>query len=314
MLLAGIGELLWDIYPDKGEKFPGGATFNCVHHARLLGHEGIIVSRIGNDSAGNELLTHLDNGGFKREFIQVDDIRETGYVTVRLDNKGEPAFQCSESAPYDYLEWDERFVELAQTADAVVFGTFGQRNKQSASVTQRFLALCTNAVKVFDVNFREWNDNTVQIVKDSLPLTDIVKMNEPELKKMQGIYPDLPDEYPDFLSGIAKKADLEIACLTADKWGCLISDGSEVVYCPGIKTKPIDKTGAGDAFITAFVIGYLENMTLSQAGNNANKIARHTLMRRGATPDYSVETIKKREDGGKEYNIYKKWRKFIVKD
>jgi len=311
MLLAGIGELLWDIYPDKSEKYPGGATFNCVHHAQRLGHEGVIISRIGNDPAGNELLKHLENNRFNNKFVQVDDNRETGYVTVKLDNNREPSFQCSDSAPYDFLEWDVNFIELTQTTDAVVFGTFGQRTKQSASVTRRFLSICTHAVKVFDVNFREWNENTIQVVKDSLPLTDIVKLNGPELERMQIIYPDLPDDFPGFLSGLVNQAGLKIACLTADKWGCLVSDGRDVVYCPGIKTNPVDKTGAGDAFITAFVIGYLEKKEIAVAGAYANNVARYTLMQRGATPVYTVETLKELAKDEKAYNVKESWKSFI---
>lgn len=312
MLFVGIGELLWDIYTEDNSKCPGGAPFNCVHHAVQLGHTGSIISRIGKDPVGYELLACLKKRGISTEYVQFDGHYETGFVEITLDMEGEPRFQCSESAPYDFMEWNEDLESLAPEVDVVVFGTFSQRNEQSAQVTKRFLQHCTKAVRVFDVNFREWTESTKSAVINSMPDTDILKMNEPELARLKAIYPELNGDEPNCLIELVKQKNLQLACLTADKWGCLISDGESVVYCPGLNVRSIDKTGAGDAFISAFVLKFLECRSVSSAGTFANSVAALTLQYRGATPEYDLESLDEYMSDRYSHNIHEEWRNYTV--
>ena len=311
MYLIGIGELLWDIFPDS--RHLGGATFNCVHHSKQLGHQGVIISRIGNDESGEELLRLLKNKGFDTEYIQIDPRRETGYVSVALDENAQPTFTCSGTAPYDYLEWDERFPKLAAEVDAVVFGTFAQRTEQASRITRNFLDICKNAIKIFDVNFREWNENTENAVRSCLTTTDILKMNDSELVKMRELYPELSENYVESLLQLVDIGNLRVACLTVGKWGCLLTDGTDIVYCPGINKKPVDTTGAGDAFISALTLHYYQGRTLPEAGRFANAVAANTMLQTGATPEYSLETLNKFAAEEHHYHICNEWRDYIVK-
>lgn len=312
MLLVGIGELLWDIYPDG--RYIGGATFNFVHHVRQLGHRGLIISRIGNDPAGKKLLHLLQERGFNTNFVQIDKERETGYVMITLDKNAEPTFQCSPVAPYDYLEWNDTFHELAPKVDAVLYGTFAQKKDDAASATKAFLQSCSKAVKVFDVNFRGWDKDVQATVFDCLPLTDILKVNENELQRMKELFPGLPEDTAACLSELVKQNELRIACLTAGRWGCLISDGTRVVYCPGIAVQPVDATGAGDAFIAALTIKYLKGESLHQAGSFANLVAVNTIIHKGATPVYTIDAIRNIEQSHNALNVKEEWRKYMAQE
>jgi fructokinase len=310
MNLIGIGEILWDVFSDS--RHLGGATFNCVHHIKQLGHQGLVISRIGSDEPGDELLKLLNSKGFDTGYIQIDPHRETGYVSVVLDENAKPTFTCSETAPYDYLEWDERFPQLAAEVDAVVFGTFAQRTEQAARITSDFLDLCKNAIKIFDVNFREWNNNTKNAVRNCLTTADILKINDSELVKMRELYPELSKNCAESLLQLVEIGNLRVACLTAGEWGCLLTDGTDIVYCPGIDKKPVDTTGAGDAFISALILHYYQDKTLHEAGRYANVVAANTMLQTGATPEYSPKTINNFAAEEHRYHIYDEWRSYLI--
>jgi len=312
MLLVGIGELLWDIYPDG--RYVGGATFNFVHHVQQLGHKGLIISRIGNDLAGEELLHLLQKREFDTDFVQIDKERGTGYVVITLDENAEPSFECSPVAPYDYLEWNDALFELAPRIDAVLYGTFAQRNDDAANTTKAFLQACSKAVKVFDVNFRGWDKNMRSTVFDCLPLTDIIKMNENEFQRMKELFPELPEDAAECLPELVKRNGLQLACLTAGRWGCLISDGPRTVYCPGIKIQPVDTTGAGDAFIAALTIMYMKEAPLHHAGLFANLVAVNTIIHKGATPLYTIDAIRNIEQARYDLNVKEEWREYMTQD
>jgi len=309
--IVGLGEVLWDIYPDG--RYLGGALYNIVHHTVQLGYRGILISRVGNDSAGNELIKILKQKGIDTRFIQIDSCNETGYVTVILDQNKVPSFVCSQTVTCDFLEWDERFYELIPQIDAVVFGTFAQRTPQSAAVTEQFLKECPNAVKVFDVNFRGWNQQIITVLWNCLPLTNILKMNEQELRRIRIVWNNLSENIPDALQGLVHQFGLKLACLTTGEYGCIMANETEIVYCPAIRVQPVDTTGAGDAFVAALTIKYLEKAPLSAIGAYANQIAGYTITRMGASPDYSEgDVLTCMRQTGMQYIVYDDWRKYMV--
>ena len=77
-LIVGLGEVLWDLYPD--EKFLGGAPANATIHANQLGACGIIASAVGEDHLGDEILSVLQKRGIKTDYIQRNSDYPTGTV------------------------------------------------------------------------------------------------------------------------------------------------------------------------------------------------------------------------------------------
>ncbi|MFC1513430.1 carbohydrate kinase family protein [candidate division KSB1 bacterium] len=308
-MIAGIGELLWDIY--QGEKFLGGATFNCVHHAQQLGYEGIIISRIGNDQSGIDLLNKMKQKGYNCDFVQIDKKNETGYVNIELDENAEPRFTCSEIAPYYFLEWDDRFEDLSNNLDVVIFGTFSQREKQAEEITERFLKINSKALKVFDVNFREWNNNVKKVTLNCLRYTDVLKINENELIKLQELIPISSSEPVSYLNGLISKYKLKLVCLTLGEWGSFLSDGQYNVYCPGVKIQPVDSTGAGDAFITTLTIKLNEGCDLKDAGSFANLVSSYVVTQKGATPEYDIGKIYDFAGSMEEFNIISEFKDYL---
>ena len=115
--IVGIGELLWDMYPD-GRKVAGGAPFNFAFHCHQLGHPAVIVSRVGDDDLGRELRERVRELGLSDEYIQTDREHPTGTVRVTLDANGVPTYTITENVAWDYIAWDEQLEALARVVPA----------------------------------------------------------------------------------------------------------------------------------------------------------------------------------------------------
>src|SRR5688572_3699171 len=157
-MIVGIGEMLWDVFPD-GRKVAGGAPFNFAFHCRQLGHAAAIVSRVGDDELGRELREEVRRLGLSDEFIQTDRDHPTGTVRVTVDAAGQPAYTITEDVAWDYIGWDDGLAKLAGECTAVCFGTLAQRS-ESAHAIQSFLSDSRfgpggYALRVFDVNLRQ---------------------------------------------------------------------------------------------------------------------------------------------------------------
>ncbi|HPP54245.1 MAG TPA: PfkB family carbohydrate kinase, partial [Thermoguttaceae bacterium] len=181
-VVIGLGELLWDVFPDG--RRPGGAPANVAFHASQLGCEGVVVSRVGQDGLGEELLAYLAQQGISTRWIQRDQQHPTGTVTVQLNRNGQPQYTIHENVAWDYLEMEEGLKELMQTAAAVCFGTLAQRSHTSRrTIHQALAAAPKECLIVYDVNLRrpfvrrDW-------VEESLVLAHIVKLTLEELHEL----------------------------------------------------------------------------------------------------------------------------------
>src|SRR5579864_5313098 len=152
--VVGLGEVLWDHLP--GRTCLGGAPANFAYITTLMGDQGIVASRVGEDSPGLEALRRMEELGLNIDSVQTDRQRPTGTVKVELDGKGLARFEIAHPVAWDALEWTQDWQHLAQQADAVCFGSLAQRSEGSRATIRRFLsAMSPSAVKVFDVNLRQ---------------------------------------------------------------------------------------------------------------------------------------------------------------
>lgn len=285
--IAGLGEVLWDIYEDK--KYLGGAPANFAAHVNQAGAFGIILSRVGNDPLGDQLMEELLSRDIDVSGVQVDPQHPTGTVKVTLDENGVPDFQCIEDVSYDYMEFNEIWRNIAQEIDAVLFGTLAQRSAVSRKALQRFLQQ-TAAVKVFDINLRGWSEQIRQTVTDSLQLADIIKLNRDELQRLKQISNKGQDDF-DFLRQLIKDYDLKMAALTVGAKGCYVLTATEKAYHPGFKIKVVDTVGAGDAFAAGMVVKYLSGALPAEIAEFGNRLGALVSMKNGAVPQWNYSEL-----------------------
>ncbi|HEX8335235.1 MAG TPA: PfkB family carbohydrate kinase, partial [Pyrinomonadaceae bacterium] len=116
-LVVGLGELIWDLFPE-GRRL-GGAPSNFAYVSHLLGGRSAVASRVGRDALGAEAVERLARAGLSVSFVQFDDEHPTGTVGVRIGEGGEPRFNVNENSAWDYLEWTPAWAALAERADVV---------------------------------------------------------------------------------------------------------------------------------------------------------------------------------------------------
>jgi sugar/nucleoside kinase (ribokinase family) len=151
-VIVSIGEALLCEFPDRTE--PGGLALSAALAAVRAGHRGMAISRVGQDAAGERLMHAAHEAGVNVEHIQSDPDLPTGRLVVRsLAGKATRTLSPVPAA-FDNLQWDFDLVDVAQHADAVVFGHLARRGGQSRSVIKQFLAECRSAVRVFDLTNR----------------------------------------------------------------------------------------------------------------------------------------------------------------
>ena len=280
--VVGLGELLWDLLP-AGKKL-GGAPANFAYITSLLGDEGIPASRLGNDDFGREAIEQLTRLNLPTTFVQKDSNHPTGTVKVEIDASGQPHFEISESVAWDFLEWTPQWQTLAQQADAVCFGSLGQRSPQSRSTIRRFLqAMRQNAVRVFDVNLRQ-HFYDVEILTESMRSATIVKLNHEELPKIMALFNAPLEDEESSARNLVERHKLRLLCVTRGNGGSLLVTTNQCSVHPGFRVKVADTVGSGDAFTAAMVHEYLRRATLEQMNERANRIGAWVASEVGATP------------------------------
>jgi len=283
--VVGIGELLWDVFPD-GRRVAGGAPFNFAFHCRQLGHAGTVVSRVGDDDLGRELRDEVRRLGMSDEFIQTDPERPTGTVQVTLDAAGVPAYRITEGVAWDALAWTPAVAALAGEAGAVCHGTLAQRADESCVTIQTMLHECRSAHRVFDVNLRQ-HYYTVPRITWSLYPAHTVKLNVEELAALADLlgWPSTSEagRVAELLRSWA--AETRVVILTRGADGCSVYPaGGEPLTMPAPPASVVDTVGAGDAFTAAMVCLHLEGRQMRDCLRFALHYAARVCEHRGATP------------------------------
>ena len=282
-ILVGLGEVLWDVYPDAA-RF-GGAPANVACHAASLGAQASMVSAVGTDDLGERARQFLEARGVNCSGVARDPAHATGRVLVTLNASGQPSYEIAADTAWDHVPWTAELAGLAGRCDAVCFGTLGQRGPVSRATIRRFVAATpASALRVFDVNLRQ-QFYDAEILRSSLELATAVKLNDEELPvvaRLCGLGAGGPGEQ---LRELAARFDLRLAALTCGARGSLLLAEGQLCECPAPATAVVDTVGAGDAFTAALTLGYLNGWSLGRLGEVANRIAAYVCSQPGATPE-----------------------------
>jgi len=282
--IIGIGEILWDLLPDG--KRPGGAPANFAYVANALGDHGVVLSRVGNDEPGKEILAELNAKKLSTATIQIDDEKPTGLVEVRLEN-GQPNYRIVENSAWDFMEFSDDWREIAARADAVCFGSLAQRKRVSRRTILEFVNL-TRGWRIFDVNLRQ-PFYSREVLRESLKTANAAKLNYEELPvvaEMFGIKTPNPlRAAKDLLS----QFDLNLICVTRGAAGSVLVANTEISEAAGFKVEVADAIGAGDAFTAALAHGLLRGWKLDDINKFANQVGAFVASQTGAMPDFPEE-------------------------
>jgi fructokinase len=279
-LIVALGEVLWDVFPDGARL--GGAPSNFAVHCAALGAQGILLSCVGDDALGRDAVLALSQHNVDTQWIQKDRTRSTGTVPVTLCD-GQPSYEIVEDVAWDHIVWQQEFEALAKSANAICFGTLSQRSLDSRKTIQLFAdATKQDCLRVLDVNFRQ-HYHSADVVKHSLALASVVKLNDDEVPILRG-YIGGDEDLDEFLKGLLKRFALDLVVLTLGADGCRIFSHGQVVTVAGVSQQVANTVGAGDAFTAAFVGHYLNGDDLEVCAGRANALGGFVTTQDSGTP------------------------------
>ena len=295
---VGLGEVLWDIFPD-GPRFGGApANYACSVAALDESVDVFMVSGVGSDELGQRALKELDQRRVRTDFVQQRS-EQTGFVQVSLDDAGIATYEFAEDTAWDNLAWSDDLAALARRTGVVCFGTLGQRSAISAQTIQQFVSLVPKrALKIFDINLRPpyYSD---EIIRQSLEVCNCLKLNDDELPVVADLL-GLEGTHRKLLPLIAETYDLRTVVLTLGADGALLYDQGVIVESSGMSVEVADTVGAGDAFTAAISIGLqTRQVSRSDICKYACGIAGYVCSQHGATPSMPDEYRFKRVSSDK---------------
>ncbi len=282
--ILSFGEVLWDLFPE-GPRF-GGAPANFACHAAVLGAEVSLVSAVGGDPRGQEALKILRAYGVDTSLVQSIADAQTGSVGVDLDEKGKPSYTIHEGSAWDRIAWGAELAERVGQANAVYFGTLGQRSEISRASIRRALdvAVATGVHRVLDINLREpFFDGAM--IRESVEYASVLKLSDDELVQVSdacGIDPG--DRGEATLRVLLERFSLDMVVLTQGADGALLVTPDDTIDQPGIPTEIVDTVGAGDSFTASFVVGMLRGEDLGKIVHDACELAAAVCAQAGAVP------------------------------
>jgi len=279
--VAGIGELLWDLLP-SGKKL-GGAPANFAYHAQALGAKSYVVSSVGDDELGKEIVAQLNDINLESKYIEISHIHPTGTVEVKLDKNGKPDFTIHKDVAWDYISFQPQVGELASGLDALCFGSLAQRSEISReSIRQLVKSTSENCLRIYDINLRQ-NYYNAELIKDSLIQANCFKLNEDEFPIVADIF-SISGTEQSILDELLSRFDLKIIALTKGSDGSILHTVDESSFLKSEKVKAIDTVGAGDAFTAALGIGLLRELPLRTIHEQATQLSAFVCTQNGATP------------------------------
>jgi fructokinase len=275
-VIAGIGELLWDVFPDYRKA--GGAPPNFVYHASKLGAEGYVISAVGDDPLGEEILKELADNHINGLIETVD--YPTGTVKVELNN-GQPKYTIVEGVAWDYIPLTDRAIQLVSSADAICYGTLAQRSPVSHATIRDLLGYARpDALRFFDVNLRQ-HYYSKTLIEKTLSLSNIFKVNDDELATLKPLFA-LEGDDDALCRWFITKYNLRYMILTAGNVSSAVYTADDKSFIPTPVVKVADTVGAGDAFSGAFLCSVLSGLSFREAHLKAVETAAYVCTQKGA--------------------------------
>ncbi len=281
-----FGEVLWDQLP-SGAK-PGGAPLNVAIHLQRFNMQAVLASKVGNDAEGRRLKEFMVQSALTDAFIQTDDELPTSQVLVHLDKNHQARYEICEPVAWDRMEPLSQLLTEAASCGIIVFGSLASRNPKTRNTLLEILN--GPQLKVLDINLRPPYHER-KIVEPLLRKAHLVKLNSDELQTIALWNGYDSAEEKTQMQLLTEQFGWEMAVVTRGEKGALVYDGHRFLEHEGFKVRAIDTVGAGDAFLAAFLAGYLNEEPLEEALSMACAAGAFVATQPGATPEYCLSEI-----------------------
>ncbi|MHA1771299.1 MAG: carbohydrate kinase family protein [Candidatus Thorarchaeota archaeon] len=245
----------------------GGSAANFASQMARLGVKTGLISCVGNDSHGQEILRDLSKVGVDTSNILVLENQPTG-VFVTISDKAGKQIVIAQPGANKFVEkhiLDETLLGKA-TVIHMTSG-FPIMAKQAAEIATR-----NGIIFSYDPGHNAENMR----FGDILPHTDLLFVNERELRTYLGIEPKEQQ-----LRSFAKTFPGILVVKLGEK-GAIATDGFEYCKSQAFPVDVVDTLGAGDSFAAGFITAWSRSERIEQALHMANSVAALTIQKRGA--------------------------------
>jgi fructokinase len=280
-----FGEVLWDVLPTGA--LPGGAPMNVAYHLQKLGVTTAMISRIGRDDRGEQLKKVLQQNQVSLEYIQTDDLHETGVVNATFRPNNEVLYDIVFPVAWDYIEWMPSLQTLVEESTFFVYGSLCARDETSRKTLFKLREAASK--RVVDINLRPPHFNA-ELLDDLLQNADIVKLNDHELDFITQSHHS-KSVIEDKIRFLQDKFSIPIVIVTRGGSGAILCNEGELYKHGGFKVTVCDTVGSGDAFLAAFIYKSLQGVPPSEQLQYANAVGAFIASNQGACPEYRQEQI-----------------------
>ncbi|ACY16727.1 PfkB family carbohydrate kinase [Haliangium ochraceum] len=281
--IIGLGELLWDMFPDRQNL--GGAPANVAYHASALGDRGVLLSRVGRDALGESALAQLGERGVDLSAVQRDDEHRTGVVHVQVGPGGSVRFEIDPEVAWAYPVWSEDWGRCIDTASALCFGSLLCAFEAGRTVVREATARARpEALRLLDLNLRP-PFASEQAIDTALECANAIKLSEEEAEHLaqrfgvRGV--DSAAEHLLATRGMRAVAVTFGARGSAIYTAAGREQHSGVPLAAGVDADPV---GAGDAFTAALAHHLVRAHAPARAIAAANRYGSFVAASPGAMP------------------------------
>jgi fructokinase len=285
MTVLCFGEILWDSLPTG--LFPGGAPFNVGYHLHKLGADVRIVSAVGRDKLGDEILRRLKGWELSTELISVHNGLPTGTVVAEVGVSGDAHYTITTSVAWDQMIAGVDAVQAAFGAQALVHGSLALRSTLNCASLDRLCAVMPpDAWRVFDVNLRPPHDDLV-LVRARANGASLLKLNSDEAARLTDREPGSEGAEEAMARDLATAHDCARVCITCGSRGAGLLNEGAWHWEPGRDVEVVDTVGAGDAFLARLLSELLAvKKAPAEALASACRHGEWVASQSGATPAY----------------------------
>jgi fructokinase len=281
-----FGEILWDILPADSK--PGGAPMNVAYHLNRFGISPSLISRVGNDEKGSELLRLLSSWDLSTQFCQVDDEHATSEVHTRMSANHDVFYDILAPVAWDFIYFQPEFEELMHKSDALVFGTLASRNPVSRDTLFRLIEM--SRYNIFDVNLRD-PYYSPELTEHLLHKTNLLKLNASELATLAGWYCKPGGSLTECAMLLQHKFSISEILLTRSSLGASYFTPSIQIDFSSYRVEVADTVGSGDAFLAGFVAKRIQHESVDTAITYAGALGALVTMHPGACPQYTLDDL-----------------------
>lgn len=257
-MILSIGEILADMVGERIDgtmtfkSFCGGAPFNVAVNAKNAGAKVGFIGCVGKDPIGKFLTLEAGKASLDSLEIQVDNKRNTTLAFVTLtDGERDFSFYRNDTADYN-IDIDSVDFNDYNDLNIVHLGSLMLSEENGKVLAQKVVDKTKSLSKKlsFDLNFRKdiYKDflDAVNSYKPFVEQADIIKFSDDELRDYTG-----KEDIIEAIESIYKKDTLIV--LTLGSKGSMYYLNGKHGLVETVKVKPIDTTGAGDAFFGTFL-------------------------------------------------------------